>query len=96
MRAIAYNIIAKTQLRKQEVIGMRNLIAEMARSGVRTNDIQSVLNVSERTAQYKVSGKSQFTVDEAFKVRDTFFPGLRLEYLFCSDENNTTQQAPGQ
>ena len=42
---------------------MKNLIAEMARNGIRTNDIQAVLNVSERTAQYKVSGKSQFTVD---------------------------------
>lgn len=36
---------------------MRNLIAEMSRSGVRTSDIMSVLNIAERTAQYKVSGK---------------------------------------
>ena len=73
---------------------MKNLIAEMARNGIRTNDIQAVLNVSERTAQYKVSGKSQFTVDEAFKVRDALFPTLRIEYLFCSDEDN--QQAANQ
>ena len=70
---------------------MRNLIAEMSRSGVRTSDIMSVLNIAERTAQYKVSGKSQFTVCEAFRVRDALFPGLRLEYLFCPDEAATQQ-----
>jgi len=64
---------------------MRNLIAEMARNGIKTTDLKDVIGVSNRTAQYKISGNSQFTVEEAFKIRDALFPGLRIEYLFQQD-----------
>lgn len=66
---------------------MRNLCAEMARFGVSPLDIGRVLNCSERTVKNKMDGKTEFAVREAFKVRDSFFPGLRIEYLFADDHN---------
>lgn len=65
---------------------MRNLKAEMARYGITNNDIQKVLNCSERTVKNKLSGETEFTLPEAFKVRDSYFQGLRIEYLFATDE----------
>lgn len=61
---------------------MKNLSAEMVRYGVSTADIQSVLACSQKTVTNKLNNVTEFSVGEAMKVRDTFFPGMRLEYLF--------------
>jgi len=63
---------------------MKNLCAEMTRYGVSNNDIQTVLGCSLKTVQNKVSGATKFSVAEAMKIRDQFFPGLRIEYLFAN------------
>lgn len=64
---------------------MKNLSAEMNRYGVRNVDIQSVLHCSDKTVTNKLNGVTEFSVNEAMKIRDTFFPSLRIEYLFASD-----------
>lgn len=64
---------------------MRNLEAEMKRYGISTYDIQRILMCTDRTVKNKLTGESVFTVPEAFKIRDTYFPGMRIEYLFASD-----------
>ncbi|MCD8356285.1 MAG: XRE family transcriptional regulator [Clostridia bacterium] len=65
---------------------MKNLYAEMTRYGVTTSDIKTVLNCTDKTARSKMNGKSDLSIDDAFKIRDAFFPGMRLEYLFAPDE----------
>lgn len=65
---------------------MRNLCAEMARNGISNADIQKVLGCTDKTARNKTSGVTEFSVSEALKVRDAFFPTLRIEYLFAVDE----------
>lgn len=65
---------------------MSNLSAEMARFGVSVYNVQAVLGCSEKTARNKVNGSTEFTVAEAMKLRDAYFPGLRLEYLFASTD----------
>ena len=62
---------------------MRNLSAEMARYGGSNMDIQSLLGCSSKTVTNKLSDNTAFSVSEAIKIRDTFFPGLRIEYLFA-------------
>ena len=52
---------------------MKNLIAEMARYGVRITDIQNLLNCSERTVRNKLNNERDFTIPEALKIRSTFF-----------------------
>ena len=61
---------------------MNNLLAEMARYGITNADIQATLGCTDKTAKSKTTGVSEFSVSEAFKIRDTFFPGMRIEYLF--------------
>lgn len=63
---------------------MRNLSAEMARYGVRNVDIQNLLSCTDRTVKNKIDGITEFSVAEALKIRDAFFPGLRVEYLFAT------------
>lgn len=63
---------------------MRNLSAEMARYGVTNADIQRLLSCTDKTVRNKIGGMSEFSISEAFKIRDTFFPSLREEYLFSS------------
>jgi len=67
---------------------MRNLEAEMRRSGIRSEDIKNLLNCSDRTARNKIKGVTPFTFPEAEIVRNHFFPGLLMEYLFAADNNN--------
>lgn len=65
---------------------MRNLSAEMARFGVSNADIQAILLCSSKTVTNKLNDSTEFSISEAIKVRDAFFPGLRLEYLFAKSE----------
>lgn len=66
---------------------MRNLIAEMARYGLKNKDIQAVLKCSEKTARNKIHGESALTYREAKMIRDVLFPNLDLEYLFAEDDS---------
>ena len=68
------------------VIPMKNLSAEMARYGVSNNDIQSLLSCTDKTVRNKLNGVTEFSFGEAMKIRDTFFPGIRLEYLFSPSD----------
>lgn len=61
----------------------KNLSAEMARYGVSTNDIRIAIGKSERATRDKLAGKVDFSFPEAAKIRDSFFPGMTLEYLFA-------------
>ena len=64
---------------------MRNLEAEMKRYGVTIADIQSLLGCTEKTVRNKLNEDSPFTFRETSKIRDAYFRGLRLEYLFSED-----------
>ena len=68
---------------------MKNLIAEMKRYGITVADIQRLLGVSEKTVRNKLSGETDFTYHEALKIRDSFFPNYRMEYLFYREENKS-------
>lgn len=65
---------------------MKNLKAEMVRAGVSKEDIMKLLGCSMRTVDNKLDEITDFTIPEAFKIRDTFFGNMRMEYLFCSQK----------
>jgi len=72
---------------------MKNLLAEMIRYGVSASDIQKTIGCSTKTVRNKLDGVSVFSVTEAIKIRDIFFPGLRVEYLFAqANEIQDTEQ----
>ncbi len=61
---------------------MDNLNAEIRRYGLSNADLRRALGCSEKTVRNKLSGTTDFTINEAILLRDTFFPGMRLEYLY--------------
>lgn len=65
-----------------------NLRAEMARRGLSAADISRVIGKTDRSARDKISGRYTFSIDEAKKVRDTFFPGMDLDFLFSQSHSN--------
>lgn len=64
----------------------KNLEAEMAREGVMRKDLAELLNVRYATIIDKLKGRFNFTLDEAFKIRNEYFPHLSFEYLFETEE----------
>ena len=66
---------------------MNNLIAEMARFGVKNKDLSDLLSCTDKTIKNKLTGETEFTVKEALAVRDTYFPGMRISYLFAEQHN---------
>lgn len=68
---------------------LNNLAAEMTRYHVRNIDIQNLLSCTDKTVTNKMAGVTEFSVKEAMNIRDRFFPGMRLEYLFADLNNDS-------
>ena len=54
----------------------------MVREGVTRKNLAEALNVRYATIIDKLKGRYSFTLDEAFVIRNKFFPHLSFEYLF--------------
>lgn len=65
---------------------LANLKAEMVRNRVTKFDIAKVIGKSDKKVFESVKGLYSFSVDDAMKIRDTFFPGMTIEYLFANEE----------
>lgn len=61
---------------------LSNLVAEMARYKITRYQIADVLGLSYGTVSQKINGSYEFTVGEAKKIQEEFFPELSIEYLF--------------
>lgn len=71
---------------------LRNLKAEMERYGVSTSDIHRLIGKTERSVRDKINGRATFTLTEAIKVRDTYFRGMSMDYLFSSVLSDINQE----
>ena len=67
----------------------KNLSVQMASNGVTNRAIADCLGIHENSVGNKLSGKSSFTIEEAFKIKVQFFPGMELEYLFRNPLDNS-------
>ena len=67
----------------------RNLKAEMVRYSVTAMNVAEAIGKSDRAVRDKLDDKTPFDVNEAFTVRDRFFPGMTLEYLFSRVPSET-------
>lgn len=59
-----------------------NLRCEMTRRNISLDEIADALCIHRNSAANKVNGNSSFSIDEAFLLRDTKFPGMEIGYLF--------------
>lgn len=65
-------------------IAFENLRAEMARSNLGIGQMAKVLQMGRDTLARKLSRRGPLYLDEAFRIRDLFFPSRSIEYLFAS------------
>lgn len=63
------------------------LEAEIARRQIKKKDIAEAINIAPRSLSIKLMGKSDFTLTEAFVIRERFFEDMTVEKLFdkCDD-----------
>lgn len=61
-----------------------NLLKEIKHCGVKHKDIQEELNISKTMLSRKIHGSrnGKFSVDEAIKIQQRFFPDKYIENLF--------------
>lgn len=63
-----------------------NLKAEMARKEISIGIIAELLGIHRNSVSKKVNGHCSFTVEEAVKIQETFFPDKEFKYLFTRYE----------
>ena len=60
-----------------------NLVAEMARKKITIRKIAATMQKSVSKISKNINGSGgDFNIEEAFFIRDTFFPECEIEYLF--------------
>lgn len=62
------------------------LRGEMVKEGITIEEISKFLGIHRNSVANKLNGDSAFTIDEAFKIHDRYFPKLSLAYLFSTEE----------
>lgn len=67
------------------IMAFCNLKAEMARVKVSQADVAEFLGMSTSNFNLKINERIPITVQEAEEIKNRFFPGLTLDYLFASD-----------
>lgn len=60
---------------------MLHLRQELDRKGISVKAFAAFLGVTEKTAQNKLAGRTEFTYPEAKKTKSDMFPEYDLEYL---------------
>ena len=58
------------------------LIGEMAKQKVTRRDLSDLLGIHWNSITNKIGGESDFSVTEAIKIRDRYFPEWEIENLF--------------
>lgn len=59
-----------------------NLKRELKKKKLYHRDIAEVLDLSVSAINQKMQGVISISIDEAFKIRDAFFPDKTVDYLF--------------
>lgn len=59
-----------------------NLVAEVAKRGIKHNTVATALGISSRTLSNKIYGRTEFTWSEARMLKNDILPDCEYEYLF--------------
>jgi len=70
----------------------KNLEKELNKAGIKKKDIAEALGVRRQTIYDKINGKYEFTLKEANKIIELFFPGFKIDYLFELSEDGENNQ----
>ena len=64
----------------------RFLKAEMVKADINVRMLSERIGISEKSIRNKINGNTDFTLQEALRVRDIVNPSLEMEKLFQADE----------
>lgn len=67
-----------------------NLKAELGRNDITIESMAECLNIHRNSVANKLKGKTKFSIEEAMTIQEKFFPTLSIDYLFATDEEETT------
>lgn len=67
-----------------------NLRAEMVRHNVTAVDLSKATHKTDRSIRDKIAGRGDFSLTEVYAIRDAFFPGMELEYLFARNADSNS------
>ena len=59
-----------------------NLKAEMARRGITSTQLSKVIGVTIQTFSKKINGQSDFTLSEAYQIKEFLLIDMPIEELF--------------
>ena len=62
-----------------------NLRAEMARKGLTSKQVAAAIGISQKAFSNRMNGRTMFLMHEVVAIKNIFFPGFRLEYLFFEE-----------
>lgn len=62
-----------------------NLKGEMAKKNITNESIAKLLGVHRNSIYNKINGESEFSIEQAMLIQETFFPDLEIKYLFGRD-----------
>ena len=57
-------------------------MAEMARERILASEVAKAIDVNPATLSAKMNNVNRLKLVEAAKIRDRFFPGFAMDYLF--------------
>ena len=60
----------------------KNLKAEKARKGIKNKHLANGIGINPATMSAKLNIAGRMRLDEAQCLRDKFFPGMTMDYLF--------------
>ena len=61
-----------------------NLSSELRRKNIAKKVIADMLGCTEKTINNKMSGKTDFTISEAFMIHKNLLPEFDMDYIFAS------------
>lgn len=64
---------------------LNNLKGELVRKGISQGEVASFLSTQTSTVNKKLNGHIPFTISEAFRIKNEFFPEFTVDYLFVND-----------
>lgn len=62
-----------------------NLAAEMSRTGITAEKMAGKIGINVATMSAKINKAGRMKLYEAAKIRDNFFPGMAIDYLFSTE-----------
>lgn len=67
-------------------MGYPNLKMELFKKNITLEEIAKYLNIHRNSVSNKINGHNSFSIEEASKLQQRYFPTMKMEYLFKKED----------